>query len=238
MIEDLTSLQQLKTYLTTVTPLLNKFTVCASGTLSISANGSYDVADYDMANVNVPYPTEIANSAWLSLPLVSEVGDYAFAGCTDLQRVILEQATAIGRGAFCSCVRLIGASAPMVESIGHNAFAYCPSLASVIMPACSVIASAAFYAASSLSVVSFPKVASIGSNAFWGCSKLFSTYFLGSSVPELSAVNAFFVTAIANSEYYSSTYGSIYVLPSLVDAFKSAENWSYYSNRITAYSEE
>lgn len=234
--EDLVSLRQLKEYLTTVTPLLNKFTVCPSGTLSISANGSYDVADYDMADVNIPEPSlpvEIANGERLSLPLVSSIGPSAFAYCGYVRLVTLNNAMQIGSEAFRNCATLSGINAPAVTSIGAKAFLGCLNLASVLMSNCSEIGDDAFYQCSSIKTISFPNATFIGSAAFRECEQLSSAYFLGSSVPVLANPIVFAQTPI-QSDFYGY-YGSIYVLPSMVEAFKAAEHWSNYSARITAY---
>jgi len=54
---------------------------------------------------------------------------------------------------------------------------------------------------------------------------------MGTSVPTLVNSNAFYSTPISNSTYIG-TYGSIYVKSSMLNAFKTAQTWSAFSNRI------
>ena len=89
-------------------------------------------------------------------------------------------------------------------SIGFRAFMSCSSLSQVSLPMCSYIDAAVFRYCSSLSRIT------IGY----------------SSVCSLYSTNVFDDTQITSST------GSIYVPASLVDAYKSAENWSVYSNII------
>jgi hypothetical protein len=58
-----------------------------------------------------------------------------------------------------------------------------------------------------------------------------------SSVVTLSGAAVFTSTPMSNSTY-TGEFGSIYVPASLVDAYKSATNWTTYANRITALPEE
>jgi hypothetical protein len=56
---------------------------------------------------------------------------------------------------------------------------------------------------------------------------------MGSSIPSLAYTNAFYSTPIAG--YTASTggvYGSIYVPASMLESYKTANNWSYFSDRF------
>jgi hypothetical protein len=68
----------------------------------------------------------------------------------------------------------------------------------------------------------------IGSTAFGSCTNLNTFYLAGSTVCGLSGSNVFTGTGI------TSTAGSIYVNASLVDSYKTATNWTYFSNVIYA----
>jgi hypothetical protein len=75
----------------------------------------------------------------------------------------------------------------------------------------------------------------IGFGAFQSCSNLLSLYLPlgGTAIPKLMSVNAFAGTPMYSSTVGSANrFGSIFVPASLVTAFKAAENWSFYSNRI------
>ena len=70
---------------------------------------------------------------------------------------------------------------------------------------------------------------SIGSYAFRNCNKLTSIYLLASSVCTLYNSSVFYIAGI------TSTQGSIFVPSSLVTSYKTATNWTYFSNRIFGY---
>lgn len=112
----------------------------------------------------------------------------------------------------------------VLDSIGHNAFATYTELTSVAFENCKVISSYAFADCRSLTTASFPAATIIGSYAFSGCTSLSAITLTASSVCSLSNSNAFSNTALTN----------IYVPASLVSAYQSASNWSYFSSMITA----
>ena len=170
------------------------------------------MGNQNIQTVNLPYATTVSNSAFysckslnqLSLPMCNSIGNYAFNYCYLLTQVDLPVCVSIGNYAFAECLSLTQLSLPMCNSIGNYAIAYCKVLKQMSLPVCSYISGAAFAYCSSLSIIS------IGY----------------SSVCSLGGTNAFYGTKITSST------GSIYVPASLVDSYKSATNWSYFSNRI------
>ena len=111
-------------------------------------------------------------------------------------------------------------------SVGYKAFYGCQELSQVSLPMCSYIGDYAFYQCTSLSQLSLPVCSSIGTYAFGFCT-LLSIITLGySSVCSLAVSDAFNYTPIASGK------GSIYVPTSLVDSYKSATIWSYFSTQI------
>ena len=139
---------------------------------------------------------------------VTTIGDYAFYFCSRLTTASFPNVTSIGNYAFRSCSSLTTVSFPNATSIGNNAFCYC----------------------SSLTTASFPNATYIGSEAFGSCSSLKSFYLMGTRVCSLMNSKAFIKTPIAN--WSSTNGGRIYVPASLVNAYKSATNWAYYSGAI------
>ena len=111
--------------------------------------------------------------------------------------------------------------------VGKWAFANCISLSQVSLPVCSSIDEGAFRNCDSLSQVSFPVCSYIKDNAFWYCSSLSRITIGYSDVCSLGS-SVFYKTKITSST------GSIYVPSSLVSAYKTATNWSYFKNRIFA----
>ena len=196
----------------------------------------------------------------VTLPLCSIVGRYAFLSCVNLNTISLPECLSISNYVFSGCNNLKDVNLQKCEFIGVSAFADCKSLSYISMPECITLGANAFYSCTSLETAYIPKCETIDGNAFEGCTKLSELYLpvckslknqyqfrnctileklvlLSESVCQIFRSNALQNTPIANSSYLGY-FGSIYVPASLVDAYKSASNWSYYSDRITAYVEE
>ena len=141
-------------------------------------------------------------------------------------KTISTNVSGIGNSAFESCISLSQVSLPMCSYIGNYAFNECRLLSQVSLPMCSYIGSYAFQSCGSLKQVSLPKCSYIGNYAFLFCYEL-NTITIGySGICSLNNISTFEYTQITSST------GDIYVPASLVNAYKSAKNWSYFSNRI------
>ena len=182
----------------------------------ISGGGGWDQKSFTEGTIEI---INLDNSA-------SFVTSDAFGGNKTIQTVNLPYATKVGNRAFQNCKKLSQVNLPMCKTIDDNVFYFCGSLSQVSLPVCSTIGWDAFQGCDSLSQISLPMCSYIGGNALWGCS-LLSIITIGySSVCRLDNSNVF-----GNTQITSST-GSIYVPASLVDSYKSATYWSYFSNRI------
>lgn len=142
-------------------------------------------------------------------------------------KTISTNVSGIDYGAFGSCFLLSQVSLPMCSYIGEAAFNECKSLSQISIPMCSYIGSYAFRSCGSLKQVSLPKCSYIGNYAFLFCYEL-NTITIGYSGICSLGSSVFYRTQITSST------GDIYVPASLVNAYKSAKNWSKYSNRIFA----
>lgn len=221
----------------------------------------------NLTTVSFPVCTHISSNAFISchklisasFPQCSFVGIYAFASCRSMISAYFPECISLYHGAFAYCTNLetisfpkctfldyntfasthiVTASFPVLSSIGSYVFAGCNQLTTVSFPVCTYIGSYAFRGCTNLSTVSFPMCNKILSNAFLSCFTLISLYITASSVCSLYASTAFSSTPIGGyTSYTDGAYGSIFVPGSLVDAYKSATNWSYFSDRITAYTE-
>ena len=99
-------------------------------------------------------------------------------------------------------------------------------ITNVLLPECKYLYDLTFQSCTSLNQVNLPVCSYIGNGAFLNCN-LFSSMKIGySGVCSLGGSNVF-----SNTQITSST-GSIYVPASLVDSYKSAPNWSYFSTQI------
>ena len=191
-----------------------------------------------LSQVSLPMCSYIGYSAFqycyslsqVDLPVCETIENNAFQNCTSLSQVDLPVCSNIGWIAFQDCSNLTQVSLPMCSNIGTNAFQNCTSLSQVDLPVCSNIGGGAFGNCYSLSQVSFPMCSYIDIYAFQNCSSLSIITIGYSSVCRLD-YGAFDNTPIASGT------GSIYVPASLVDAYKSAENWSVYSSQIFPISE-
>ena len=211
---------------------------------AVTSIGNYAFQDCpSLTSVSFPSATSIgAYAFWscyfltsVSFPVVTSINANAFRNCSRLTSVSFPSATSIGSFAFYYCGLLTSVNCPAVTTISNNAFQNCSSLTSVSFPVVTTINSNAFNSCRSLTSVSFPAVISIGSSAFNSCSNLASIY-IGLNVSSIAKLypNVFANTPMSNSSYLGY-FGSIYVPASLVDSYKSATNWTAYSDRITAY---
>ena len=185
--------------------------------LNVSVNGTYTpgqgVNGYSQVVVDVPQSvtgftekdlTEKTMNITNLNNSASFVASSAFMDNNTIQTVNLPYATSVGYGAFQSCTSLSQVSLPICITIGNAAFQRCSLLTQVSLPICRTIDTYAFYKCSSLTRIT-----------------------LGySSICRLG-----FSTALADTQIASGT-GSIYVPASLVDSYKSATHWSYYSSVI------
>lgn len=171
------------------------------------------------------------NLSSIYFPKCTSIGNYAFYSC-NLSSIYFPACTQIGNSAFTNCSNLVSAFFPNCITIYYNAFQSCTSLTTISFPNC-IIDYGGFSDCIKLENVSFPKCISIAGYAFYNCTNLKSAYFLNTVVPSLGT-SAFYNTPILDSSYLGY-YGSIYVLSSMVDKFKSATNWAAISSRIFAF---
>ena len=195
-----------------------------------------------LTTANFPKCTSIGSStfancyslATASFPECTSIGSSVFYCCSSLTTASFPKCTSIGSAAFQGCSKLTTVSFPVCTRIGSYAFSQCVSLTSVSFPACTSIGSYAFYSCRSLTTASFPVCTRISSNAFRGCRTL-SIFQLGaSSVCILSNSNAFSATPFAGYSLYFSGTPHIYVPASLITAYQSATNWTYFSSYFSA----
>jgi hypothetical protein len=206
----------------------------ASGTTNITSNGIYDIASFASASVNVPGIVPSGTSTITSNGIY-DITDFASVdvnvsggggGDHDVEDAIVQRTIS---GTY---------ENSRVTMIGPNAFGYCSLLTSVRFQNATLIGADSFRNCSSLAEAWFDNVSEIsGAATFNYCGSLASVYILASSVANLESGAAFNNSPMSKT-YYLGYYGSIYVPASLVDSYKAASNWSYWSKRITAYEGE
>ena len=159
------------------------WTFDSEGTLTISGAGAmynYRSEGYSgESNDYVPWSRSRGKiKAVIIRDNVTNIGQCAFANCTNLISVIIpDSVTSIEFAAFASCPSLTTITIPdSVTSIGAHAFAKCTSLINVAIPnSVASIENGTFSNCSSLTSVTIPdSVTSIGVSAFNGCTNLTS----------------------------------------------------------------
>ena len=184
----------------------------------------------------------------LALPnSVNELGEYAFYKCSSLSSFILSNSLSrISNYAFyeCSCLTSIvipdnissieeyalsgtGLTCVIIPEsvsvIGNAAFSGCTDLTSIIFPeSVTKIGDRAFgWCTSLMSIVIPESVTNIGDRAFFGCTSL-TSIIVNSPIPPSGY-----------SQMFDSTNNCpIYVPAESIDAYKSAQYWSDYADRI------
>ena len=125
-----------------------------------------------------------------------KISDYAYAGCTSIEELVLFEVEEIGVGSFKDCVGLkaayldsklvsIGANAfsgnalgtvtipKSCVSIGHSAFSYNSQLRSVILPdSITKIADRTFSNCGALEIINLENIVEIGGYAFYNCESM------------------------------------------------------------------
>ena len=109
--------------------------------------------------------------------------------------------------------------------VGSNGFYYCASLTTVNLPVCTSLYNNAFRNCARLTSISLPNCSYVGQRAFYSCTNL-KTIYMGTARSVVATMTH------SNALSGCSALQSIYVPASLVDAYKSASNWSYYSSKI------
>lgn len=186
-----------------------------------------------LSQVSVPVCENIGYAAFfdcvrlttVSLPACSYVGSAAFYGCNNLTSVYIPNVVSYTQSMFRDCY-FSEFYSPTCLSVGLECFRYCYRLKTVELPACRYVDMLAFGGCSHLTTVSLQNCSFINTNAFYNCSSLNTITLGGSSVCRLSSSYAFYGAGITSSK------GFIYVPSSLVSAYKSASNWSFFSSRI------
>lgn len=180
-----------------------------------------------ISSVRFPACTSVGMSPFIScrsisvivhseiFPLISSLTETFYLISTNtLKSIYAETVTHLkGSFIFCDNIGLNYISIPYIDIVASAAFLRCRSLPELTLRSCSIIYS----------------------RAFEDCSSFTALYLLTSSVVTLAAS---FGNIFKNTPMLRTTnYGLIYVPESLVDSYKSAQYWSNYSDRITAYVE-
>lgn len=153
------------------------------------------------------------------------------SGNTNLVTVNLPNVTSIPGSCFTGCKNITTLKLPKVKTLNGGAFAQLYKITQLYLPSLTTISGWGwnFQSLQKCTKIYFPKLTgSIQSNDFNGCSVL-KTLILGHS-----AVCPLLETTAFNNTPIKSGTGYVYVPKNLVDAYKTAENWSTFANQIRA----
>ena len=195
---------------------------------------------YGLTSVNLPNCSSVGEFAFsgcgrllsINIPLCKYIGNNGFAYCHKLSSVNFPLCISVMTSAFVADGELQSISLPNCLYVGIGAFNFCSKLPSVNLPLCKSFDKNffgygnTFANCSALSIVKIPLCSDIGDFAFQSCINLKEVY--------LNSVSS--VTTISSNIFSNCpNLTSIYVPSSLVDAFKTAQNWSSMSTKIVAY---
>lgn len=201
---------------------------------NVFTNNSYIQTVYlpSCTVVNMSAFQSCTNLTTVSLPVCRYIDKLAFGSCRNLSSIYLPSCVSLYSAAFCDCANLTSVDLPSCTYIESGVFYRCNNLSYVSLPVCTYIAGTTYgvvmgaFQETALTSIDLPVCSYIGSSAFIWVSTL-STITLGYS----SVCNLANSMALNGTPIYSGT-GSIYVPSSLVDSYKSANPWSYFSSII------
>ena len=170
--------------------------------------------------IQTRYQYNIANSASF---VYSSAFEYKLVETVDLPNCLY-----VGSNAFYYCASLTTVSLPACTTLYDYAFRYCGNLSSVSLPKVIRMSGYCFANCVSLQTISLPNCSYVSRYAFWGCTNL-KTIYMGTARSVVATMTQ------SNALSDCSALQSIYVPASLVDAYKKASNWSYYSSLIVGF---
>ena len=199
------------------------WTLYSDGELVIEGVG--EMTNYDWT-VNAPWFNFTHKIATISMDSgITSIGNFAFSYCTELASITIpENVTSIGCNAFQYCESLCDILIPEgVISIGEEAFISCRNLKNIVIPKGLTKIENFTFSESGLETIIIPKeVAFLDYGAFYNCRNLKSI-----------TCNALNPPIVGNNIFYNVDKTiPIYVPAESVNAYKSAECWSEFSNII------
>lgn len=161
---------------------------------------------------------------------VEIIGAYAFNECSNLQSINIPYGIiSISEAVFMDCSSLTSITiSNSVKEIGDYAFRHCSSLTGISLPDnLTVIGVAAFYECKNLKNITIPaNVESINGFAFARCPHLTTITVKATTPPSL-----------VSDAFADSNIQRIYVPAASLDAYKSANGWKDFADKIQAIPE-
>ena len=161
----------------------------------------------------------------VSLPNCVSVGSYTFQSCSNLQTVDLPVCSNVGYCAFDYCRSIQSINIPNCKVIEYAGLGNLNVLQSISLPLCEFIEQYGLNNCYALTSISLPLCSYIGPKGLYGCSSL-SVVYIGTGINTVCIIDD--IDAIGGCPALTS----IYVPASLVESYKTATNWTYYSDKI------
>jgi hypothetical protein len=189
--------------------------------LSITENGTHDIAEYSAVNVNV---SGAGGSG-------SESESESVAALLMNTLVVLDNSivTSLRIRACQQCTKLVTVNLPLVTSLGSYAFYQCSGLETVKLPKLTSVSTRVFYSCTKLKHADCGQLANIPAQTFNVCSALTELILRKTgSICTLSNV-----TGINSSPIGKGT-GYVYVPAALIEQYKVATNWATFAAQFRA----
>lgn len=176
---------------------------------------------------------QYANILSANFPLAKTIKSFAFYGCSKMTSASFPLVSVLNSQCFSFCTSLASISLPSVDSMDRYSFQGCTSLVSIALPSLTTAYDYTF-SKSSLAKIDISSPCTFYPYAFSEDSALTSLILRSSStLCTLEDVNAFNSTPVAN-DTTADTVGYIYVPSNLIDAYKTADNWSTFADHFRA----
>ena len=159
------------------------------GSIGEIRDDSTTITDYKMDNYQ--------SLSYVSIPLCTTIGQYAFRGCCMLQEIYTPEVITVGSMAFNQCRALSHIELPKCTTINQYAFYHCNNLQSVSIPVCTTMGDGVF-SACDIPELYAPEVTAIRAYCFYSCHKLSSVNF-----PKCKTISAYAFKDLANLETIS-----------------------------------
>lgn len=170
--------------------------------------------------IEARYQYNIANSASF---VYSSCFEYKLVETVDLPNCLY-----VGSKAFYYCASLTTVNLPVCTTLYQLAFRNCGNLSYISLPNVVRLSSYCLGYCSALETISLPKCSYVSHRAFYSCTNL-QTIYIGTALSTVATMTH------SNALSGCSALQSIYVPVSLVDSYKTATNWSYYSSKIVGF---
>lgn len=184
----------------------------------------------------------------IDLSMCTSVGSNAFSGCSSLQSIGNPKLASIPDDAFNGCSNLENIDLSVCTSVGSSAFSGCSKLQNVNTSNCNYIGDA-FSGCSSINEVDLSTCKSLGNNAFWqsGISKVSLPATLKSmgyqcfdNVKEYN-FNGTQPAVLYEENNFPAFDGASFIIrvpESAIDAYKTADIWKNYADKIFSISDQ